>query len=136
MKKTNSAPKASIDDFRDRVGQSLGPASGVLINLIDVLAIGPRPASPVELTLSPLWGYKWSSLYTGINRAGKELAETIEDDDWLRQLRKERLDWLASHPRASPCPATGTGRVRIMDACDYPRPKTSAVKLGCVHGAS
>src|SRR5215813_9495567 len=136
MMKINCASKASIEDFRDRVAQSLGPASGVLINLIDVLAIGPRPASPVELTLSPLWGYQWSSLYTGISRASKELAETIEDDDWLQQLRKERLDWLASQPSASPCPATGKWRVRIMDASDYPRPKTETVKLGYVHGAS
>ena len=136
MKKPNSASKASIEDFRARVAQSLGPASGVLINLIDVLAIGPRPASPVELTLSPLWGYQWSSLYTGISRAGKELAETISDDDWLQRLRKERLDWLASHPHASPHPATGKWRMRIMDASDYPRPKTETVKLGYVHGAS
>jgi hypothetical protein len=129
MKKPNSASKVSIEDFRARVAQSLGPVSGILINLIDVLAIGPRPASPVELTLSPLWGYQWSSLYTGISRAGKELAETISDDDWLQRLRRERLDWLALHPSTSPHPATGKWRVRIMDASDYPRPKTETVKL-------
>jgi hypothetical protein len=42
--KLNSDSKTSIEDFRDRVAQGLGPAGGVLINLIDVLAIGPRPA--------------------------------------------------------------------------------------------
>ena len=73
----NSASKASIEDFRDHVAQGLWPASGALINLIDVLAIGPRPASPVERTLSPLLGYWWSSLYTAENRASQELAETI-----------------------------------------------------------
>jgi hypothetical protein len=84
MKNTNSASQARIEDFRARVAQSLGPARGVLTNLIDVLASGPRPASPVELTLRPLWGYEWSSLYTGISRAGQELAATIEDADWLQ----------------------------------------------------
>jgi len=134
--KNKSASKASIKDFRDHVSQSLGPASGVLINLIDVLVIGPRPASPVEMTLSPLWGYRWSSLYTGINRASQELAETIADADWLQELRKERLAWLASQEIISVNPATGTWRVRILDATDYPRPKTETVKLGYVHGAS
>ena len=133
--KNKSASKASIKDFRDHVAQSLGPASGVLINLIDVLAIGPRPASPVEMTLSPLWGYRWSSLYTGINRAGQELAETIADDDWLQELRKQRLAWLASQEISPINQATGKWRVRIMDATDYPRPKTETVKLGYVHGA-
>jgi hypothetical protein len=136
MEKTNSASKASIEDFRDHVAQGLGPASGVLINLIDVLVIGPRPASPVEMTLSPLWGYRWSSLYTGIDRASQELAETIADDDWLQQLRQERLAWLASQEIIPVNPATGKWRVRILDASDYPRPKTKTVKLGYVHGAS
>ncbi|HEU0180089.1 MAG TPA: hypothetical protein VFV58_38120 [Blastocatellia bacterium] len=133
--KNKSASKASIKDFRGHVSRSLGPASGVLVNMIDVLAIGPRPGSPVEMTLSPLWGYRWSSLYTGINRAGQELAETIADDDWLQELRKERLDWLASQEIISINQATGKWRVRILDATDYPRPKTETVKLGYMHGA-
>src|SRR5262245_22525207 len=136
MEKTNSASKASIEDFRDHVAQGLRPASGVLINLIDTLASGPRPASPIEMTLSPLWGDRWSSLYTAIDRASQELAETIADDDWLQQLREERLAWLASQKTPSINPATGQWRVRILDATDYPRPKTETVKLGDVHGAS
>src|SRR5262245_60029906 len=131
-KKTNCASKVSIEDYRDHVAQSLGPASGVLINLIDVLAIGPRPISPAEMTLSPLWGYRWSSLYTGISRASQELAETIADDDWLQELRKERLSWLASQKIISVNQATGKWSVRILDATDYPRPKTETVKLGYV----
>jgi hypothetical protein len=82
--KLNSDSKTSIKDFRDHVAQGLGPASGVLINLIDVLAIGSRPASPVEMTLSLLWGYRRSSLYTAIDRVSQELAETIANDDWLQ----------------------------------------------------
>jgi len=64
------------------------------------------------------------------------LAETISDDDWLQQLRKERLDWLASQEKISVNPATGKWRVRILDASDYPRLKTRTVELGYVHGAS
>src|SRR4030095_5546665 len=128
--KNKSASMASIEDFRDHVAQGLGPASGVLFNLIDVLALGPRPISPVELTLICLWGYRGSSLYTGIDRASQELAETISDHDWLQQLRKERLAWLASQEKISVNPATGQWRVRILDASDYPRPKTKTVELG------
>src|SRR5262245_64453017 len=115
-KKTNCASKVSIEDFRDHVAQGLGPASGVLINLIDVLTIGPRPVSPVEMTLSPLWGYRWSSLYASIDRASQELADTIADDDWLQELRKERLTWLASQEVIPVNPATAQWRVRILDA--------------------
>lgn len=135
MKKTNSASKASIEDFRDHVAQGLGPARGVLGNVIDVLAVGPRPVSPVELTLSPLWGYQWSSLYTGIVRASQALAATISEDDWLQQLRKARLDWLAAQAKVADHPALGQWRVRILDASDDPRPKTRTVALGYVHGA-
>jgi len=87
MMNSNSASKASIEYFRDHVAQGLRPAIGVLINLIDAWAIGPRLAAPVEMTLSPLWDCRWSSLYTAVDRSSRELAETIADDDWLRQLR-------------------------------------------------
>ena len=122
--KNKSASKASIKDFRDHVAQSLGPAGGVLLNVIDVLAIGPRPGSPVEMTLSPLWGYRWSSLYTGIDRASQELAATIADHDWLQELRKGRLAWLASQEIIPVNPAICKWRERILDATDYPLPKT------------
>ena len=137
MKTKDNASKVieSIEDFRHHVAQGLGPARGVLLNLVDVLAVGPRPASPVELALSPLWGYDWSSLYTGINRAGQQLADTIADDDWLVQLRQARLDWLATQTLASPHPQTGDWGVRILDGSDYPRPKTRTVPLGYVHSA-
>lgn len=82
-----------------------------------------------------MWGYRWSSLYTGIDRASQELAETISDNDWLQELRKQRLAWLASQEKIEVNPATGQWRVRILDASDYPRPKTRTVKLGYVHGA-
>src|SRR5262249_61895148 len=45
------------------------------------------------------------------------------------------LAWLASQEKIEADPATGKWRVRILDATDYPRPKTETVKLGYVHSA-
>jgi len=73
-----------------------------------------------KMLFSPLWGYRWSSLYTAVDRASQELAETIADDDWLRQLRDERLAWLDSQNTASINPATGKWLAWILDANDYP----------------
>jgi hypothetical protein len=132
----NSASKASIEDFRERVAQSLGPSSAVLLNLMDVLAIGPRPASPVEVVLSQLWGYEWSSLYSALRRAGEDLALTIEDPDWLQQLRSAREQWLLEQAENRPQRAElGDWRVRILDATNYSRHKTKTVEVGYVHGA-
>jgi hypothetical protein len=136
MKKTNQrASQASIEDFRERVAQSFGPGSAVLLNLMDVLAIGPRPASPVEVALSQVWGYEWSSLYSALRRAGANLAPTIEDEDWLAQLRQAREQWLCEQGIAPPREELGDWRVRILDATNYDRPKTRTVEVGYVHGA-
>jgi DDE superfamily endonuclease len=129
------ASKASIDDFRERVAQSLGTSSAVLLNLIDVLAIGPRPASAVEVALSPVWGYGWCSLYQALRRAGQDLGLTIEDPDWLQRLRSARLAWLREQGPIAVGAALGAFRVRILDATNYPRPKTRTVEVGYVHGA-
>ena len=48
--------------MRTAVAQSLGDGGAVLQNLIESLVVGPRPLRPVEVSLSPLWGYEWSSL--------------------------------------------------------------------------
>jgi len=137
MRKNNQcASQASIEDFRERVAQSLGPSRAVLLNLIDVLAVGPRPASPVEVVLSELWGYEWSSLYSALRRAGEDLALTIEDGDWLQQLRAAREQWLLAQavPRERRA-ELGDWQVRILDATNYGRPKTKTVEVGYVHGA-
>ena len=85
MKKEDASTK-SVQEFRDAVAASLGAGSGVLLNLIDVLATGPRPNSAVEVTLSALFAYDWSSLYQTLRRAEEQLAETIDEQDWLRHL--------------------------------------------------
>ena len=89
MKKETASTK-SVQEFRDAVAANLGAGSGVLLNLIDALATGPRPDSPVELTLSTLFAYDWSSLYQTLRRAEEQLAETIyEDVDFHRELIRD-----------------------------------------------
>jgi hypothetical protein len=92
--KKETASTKSVQEFRDAVAANLVAGSAVLLNLIDVLTTGPRPGSPVELTLSALFAYDWSSLYQTLRRAEEQLAETIDQDDWLRRLRAARLSWL------------------------------------------
>jgi hypothetical protein len=132
----NGASKASIEDFRERVAQSLGPSSAVVLNLMDVLAVGPRPASPVEVALSELWGYEWSSLYSALRRAGCDLALTIAEEDWLQRLQSAREQWLLAQQPAPVRAELGCWRVRILDATNYDRPKTKTIEIGYVHGAS
>lgn len=134
MKKENASTK-SVQEFRDAVVASLGVSSAVLLNLIDALAAGPRPGSPVELTLGGVFAYDWSSLYQSLRRAEEQLAGTIEEDDWLRQLRTARLNWLKQHPADSPREELGPWQVRILDGSNYDRPKTRTVEVGYVHGA-
>jgi len=121
--------------LRDAVAQSFQVESAVLLNLIDALAVGPRPESAVEITLSPAWSYDFSNLYAALNRGARELADEYSQDDWLQNLRKARLDWLKAQNVPSPNPAVGKWRLRILDATDYPRPKTTTVELGYVHSA-
>ena len=134
MKNQNASTK-SVQEFRDAVVASLKVGSAVLLNTIDVLAAGARLASPVELTLSSLFAYDWNSLYQTLRRAEGQLAATIEEDDWLRDLRAARLNWLKDHPPNSPRQELGQWRVRILDASNYNRPKTRTVEVGYVHGA-
>ena len=133
--KTKTASTQSVQEFRDAVASSLGSGAAVLLNVVDTLAVGPRPNSPVELTLSELFVYQWSSLYQTLRRAEGQLAETIEKEDWLRELRTARLNWLGDHPPEKGREELGPWRVRILDASNYDRPKTRTVEVGYVHGA-
>src|SRR5215831_3025014 len=92
-KKTNCASKASIEDFRDHVAQSLGPASGVLINLLDVLAIGPRPASVVTNQKLPFWALHRLAVqvHGSMNRAIQPFA-TEEDGDVLYSVTTDEIE--------------------------------------------
>src|SRR5262249_56876963 len=69
-------------------------------------------------------------------RAEEQLAETIDEDDWLRRLRAARMSWLKAHPPPKRRKELGPWRVRILDASNYDRPKTRTVEVGYVHGAS
>jgi hypothetical protein len=98
------------------------------MNMVDALAVGPRIATPFELVLSPIWGYDWSSLYTGLSRAAE-----LDSVSALRQARVQWWrDWGASVRETDP--ALGPWRVRVLAATNYDRPKTETVKLGYVHG--
>lgn len=124
MKKENASTK-SVQEFRDAVVVGLGAGSAVLLNTIDVLAAGPRLGSPVELALSGLFAYNWNSLYQALRRAEDQLADTIEEDYWLRQLCAARLNWLKDHPPDSPREELGQWPVRILDASNYNHPPHS-----------
>src|SRR5262245_11580354 len=83
-----------------------------------------------------MFAYDWSSLYQALRRAEEQLAETIDEDDWLRRLRAARMSWLKAHPPPKRRKELGPWRVRILDASNYDRPKTRTVEVGYVHGAS
>ena len=134
MKIENASTK-SVQEFRAAVAATLGASSAVLLNLIDALVTAPRPASPVELALNPMFAYDWSSLYQALRRAEAQLAPTIEEDDWLRRLRAARLSWLQAQPPAEQRAELGPWHVRVLDASNYDRPKTRTVQVGYVHGA-
>jgi hypothetical protein len=71
MEITKSASIKSINEMRALVQKSFLYRSEVLSNIIEALVVGPRIATPTELAASPIMGYQWSSLYSGI-RAGDE----------------------------------------------------------------
>lgn len=107
----------------------------MLLNIIDALAVGPRPGSPVEVTASALFAYDHNSLYQALRRGADALGEEITDDDWLRTLRTERLEWLAEHPPSPLRDELGTWKIRILDATNHYRPQVKTVRVGYVHGA-
>jgi hypothetical protein len=100
----------SLHDLRQRVLQGFPCRAEVLVNMIDALSVGPRPATPSELVLSPLWGYASSTLYSGL-RASPEPAT-------VTALREARLQWWETWGetlRETP-PELGRWRVKVLDA--------------------
>lgn len=91
----NSTSSQSVQDFRAAVAASFDASGAVLLNIIDALAVGPRPKSPVEITDSALFAYRHNSLYQALRRASDALGEEIDSADWLLELRQQRLAWLA-----------------------------------------
>jgi hypothetical protein len=96
--KKETASTKRVQEFHEAVASSLGAGGAVvLLNEIDALAAGQRPNPPVELTLTELFAYDWSSLYQALRRAEDQLAERIYEPDWLLELRAARLKWLEDH---------------------------------------
>jgi hypothetical protein len=131
----NSTSTQSVQDFRAAVAASFVASGAVLLNVIDTLAVGPRPKSPVEITDSAIFAYGHNSLYQGLRLAADALGEDIDSDDWLLELRKQRLAWLADHPPPPLREDLGAWKIRILDATNHHRPQVETVRVGYVHGA-
>ena len=114
--------------MRELVQKSFLYRSEVLSNIIEALVVGPRIATPTELAASPIMGYQWSSLYSGM-RAGDEPLS-------IRRLRDGRIVWLEKwrEKLGEKEEKLGHWRPKIMDATNYERPKTETVKIGYAHG--
>jgi len=133
VKKKNASAQ-SVLDFRAAVSRSFSTQGSVLLNVIDALAVGPRPASPVEVTGSALFAYHHHSLYQGLRRGASALGEKITSDDWLLKLRSERLSWLRAHPPPPREDDLGGWTIRILDATNHSRRQAKTVQVGYVHG--
>ena len=99
------------------------------MQVIDALTVGPRILAPVEMVESPVWKYKWASLYSGI-RFGEE-AKSLE------LLRRARRHWLSHQEQiiVEEDKRLGEWRVHILDTTDYPRAKAATVPRGYAHSA-
>ena len=136
MQIQKSALTQSVDDFRAAVAASFETSGAVLLNLMDALAVGPRPGAPVEVSESAVFAYGHDSVYQALRRAEAALGEELTSEDWLLALRTARLDWLAKHPPPSPLRADlGPWKIRILDASNHYRPQARTVRVGYVHGA-
>jgi len=119
----------SINELREIVKKAFLYRSEVLSNIIEALVVGPRIATPSELAASPMLGYQWSSLYSGIRAADETLS--------IRRLRDGRIVWLEKWQEqlGQKDESLGKWRPKILDATNYDRPKTRTVKIGYAHGA-
>lgn len=130
-----NASTQSVQDFRTAVADSFDTSGDVLLNIIEALAIGPRPGAPVEVSESAIFAYGHDSLYQALRRAAEALGEEITSEDWLLELRKARLAWLAEHPPPAVREELGGLKIRILDASNHYRPQVETVPVGYVHGA-
>jgi hypothetical protein len=135
MQIQKSASTHSVEDFRAAVAASLDTSGAVLLNLIEALAVGPRPGAPVEVSESAVFAYGHDSLYQALRRAAAALGEEITSADWMLALRTARLDWLMKYPSAPLRAELGPWQIRILDASNHYRPQVRTVRVGYVHGA-
>lgn len=129
------ASTQSVQDFRAAVADSFDAQGAVLLNIIEALAVGPRPNSPVEVSTSPVFAYEHDSLYQALRRGAESLGIDIYADDWLLKLRTARLAWLAEHPPPPLRDDLGTWNVRPFDATNHYRRQVETVPVAYVHGA-
>lgn len=135
MQIQKSASSQSVHDFRATVAASFETSEAVLLNLIEALAVGPRPGAPVEVSESAAFAYGHDSLYQALRRAAAALGEEITSEDWLLALRTARLDWLAKYPPPPLRADLGPWQIPILDASNHYRPQVKTVRVGYVHGA-
>lgn len=113
-----------------------------LLNTIEALAVGTRIGTAGEVTLSPLFGFALSTLYSALRSAAQtqrgSQANRRDLKQVLKRLRRARLLWLDAWAErfTVPDPELDPWRVRVLDATDYPRPKAVTVQRGYAHGAS
>ena len=84
MENQKSASSQSVQDFRAAVVRSFDSQGVVLLNIIDALAVGPRPGSPVDVTASALFAFGHDSLYKALRRGADDLGEQISSEDWVK----------------------------------------------------
>jgi hypothetical protein len=70
-----------------------------------------------------------------LRRAADALGEDADSEDWLLELRKQRLAWLADHPPPPLREDLGEWKIRILDATHHHRPQVETVRVGYVYGA-
>jgi hypothetical protein len=74
------ASTQSVQDFHAAVAASFVSSGAVLLNIIEALAIGPSPSSPVDVTASAIFAYGHNSLYQALRRGADALGEEVTDD--------------------------------------------------------
>src|SRR5579872_2034804 len=119
----------SFQELRAIIERSFLYRSEVLTNIIEALVVGPRIATPSELAGSPILGYQWPSVYTGIRNGDEPLS--------IRRLRDGRIAWLEvwKEELGEKNSRTGAWVVRILDATNFDRPQAETIKIGYAHGA-
>ncbi|MFN0085145.1 MAG: hypothetical protein ACKVX9_07135, partial [Blastocatellia bacterium] len=87
------------------------------------------------MTASALFAFSHDSLYKALRRGADDLGEQISSEDWLLELRKQRLAWLAAHPASPLSGDLGKWKFRILDATNHYRRQVKTVRVAYVHGA-
>lgn len=101
----------TIQEFRHGLYQCFTRAEDALFSLNDALLTFPQAQSLVELSLSPLFKRRWSSLYAALSDG------QIARDKWLDHLA-----------RFAPPPPEGKALLVGIDATNIPRPESPTAR--------